>query len=120
MPSLLAGFSYTPKLLRCIMRRLNLELPKFRLELRYKLVRRRKPLVPEPIVPTLKHVNRKYRTGTLLGKFARYLTDHKSARRVFAGNLAALAVLTTFLPNVRAEDMTQSDQNVIQAHNTLV
>lgn len=101
------------------MKRLNLELPKFRLELRYKLVKRRKPLVAEPLLPSVKTVNKKYRSGSLVGKFVRHLSSHKNARRVFAGNLVAVAILTTFLPSAKAEDLSHADQNVIEAQNSL-
>lgn len=102
------------------MRKLNLELPRFRLELHYKLVKRRKPLIEEPLVPSVKQVKRKYRTGSLMGRFIRYVTSHKSTRRIFAGNLVALAFITTLLPTVKAEDLTQTEESVIEAQNSLV
>jgi murein DD-endopeptidase MepM/ murein hydrolase activator NlpD len=101
------------------MKRLNLELPKFRLELRYKLVKRRKPLVPEPLVPSVKTINRKYRSGTVLGKFVRHLASHRNTRRVFAGNLAAVVIATAFIPGAKIEVSAQAEENIIQVENTL-
>jgi murein DD-endopeptidase MepM/ murein hydrolase activator NlpD len=101
------------------MRKLNLELPKFRLELNFRLVKRRKPLIVEPIIPTRKVVNRKYRRGTFLGKIARHLGDHKSARKIFAGNLAAVVVATSFFPVTKVDAFTQVDETVIETENPL-
>ena len=85
----------------------------------YQLVKRRKPLVPEPIVPSIKKVHKKYRTGTLIGKLARHLSEHKSIRKFFAGNLAALVVTTSFIPGTKANDFSQAENVVIQASTNL-
>lgn len=106
------------------MKRLNLELPKFRLELKYRLVKRRKPLIEEPLVPSVKRINKKYRKGSFLGKIARYLSGHKIARKIFAGNLAAAVVAISFLPAANSSSVqaagNQSDEAVIQAENSLI
>lgn len=102
------------------MKRLNLELPKFRLELKYKLVKRRKPLISEPLVPSVKHINRKYRTGSIVGKFARHFTTHKRARTAFAGGLSAVVIATSFIPTVRAQDFSKTDASVIQTQTPLL
>lgn len=106
------------------MRKFNLELPKFRLELHMRLVKRRKPLVSEPLIPSVKVVNKKYRKGTLVGKVVRHVSEHKSARKVFAANLAVLIVASTALPifkttDVLADTQTQTDEVIIQTQNTL-
>lgn len=101
------------------MKKLSLELPKYRLMFHYQLIKRRKPLVPEPIVPSIKKVHRKYRTGTLLGKLARHISEHKSIRKFFAGNLAALVVTTSFIPSTKANDFSQADSPVIQSSTSL-
>lgn len=107
------------------MKRFSLELPKVRLELHYRLVKRRKPLVDEPIIPSVKAVKRKYRSGTLVARFVRYLSDHKSAKRIFAANLSVIVVAGTLLPSaqvgVKAADFNaQPSETVIQAQNTLI
>ena len=107
------------------MRKFSLELPKYRLQLHMKLVKRRKPLVDEPFVPTISVVNKKYRSGTLIGKVARHISGHKNVKRYFAANLSALVIAGTFLPvaqgNVQAAALDSTpDQTVIQTQNTLV
>lgn len=101
------------------MRKLSLELPKYRLQLHLKLIKRRKPLIDEPIIPTVKAVRRKYRAGSLIGKFIRYISEHKSARKIFAGNLAFIFIATSFIPTASANDTPQTDEAVIQAQTTL-
>jgi murein DD-endopeptidase MepM/ murein hydrolase activator NlpD len=84
----------------------NVELPKYRLQLHVRLVKRRKPLLDEPILPTPSEVKKKYRKGTFVGKLARYFADHKSIKKVFAANFAIVAIATSLIPqttNVQAE-----------------
>ncbi|KKQ92151.1 MAG: Peptidase M23 [Candidatus Woesebacteria bacterium GW2011_GWA2_40_7] len=107
------------------MKKFSLELPKYRLAMHFRLIKRRKPLLVEPIVPTVAIVNKKYKKGTLAGKFIRHVSGHKNARRIMAGNFAAFAVITSFLPfnqasNVNAfESSTLPDQVIIEPKNTL-
>jgi murein DD-endopeptidase MepM/ murein hydrolase activator NlpD len=106
------------------MRKFSLELPKYRLQLHMKLIKRRKPLLDEPIVPTSKLINKKYRSGTILGKVARHVTGHKSAKRFFAANLSALLIAGTFLPATQSSVQAaafdaEPDETVIQTQNTL-
>lgn len=103
------------------MRKFSLELPKFRLELQMKLIKRRKPLLPaEPIIPTQKIVNKKYHSGTKVGRFVRYFTDHKLARKIFAGNIATLFLVAVFVPTQNTEAFTETQpEAVIQIQNTL-
>ncbi len=104
-----------------IMRKFSLELPKYRLQLHMRLIKRRKPLVEEPFVPTVSRVKRKYHSGTLLGRFVRYIADHKSARKVFAANLAVTAAVISFIPgSTSAANIPATDETIIQAQNTLV
>jgi murein DD-endopeptidase MepM/ murein hydrolase activator NlpD len=84
----------------------NVELPKYRLQLNVRLIKRRKPLVAEPILPTASVVKRKYRKGTFAGRLARYFADHKNIRKVFAGSFAMITIATSLMPqtsNVQAE-----------------
>jgi murein DD-endopeptidase MepM/ murein hydrolase activator NlpD len=106
------------------MKKFSLELPKYRLQLHLKLVKRRKPLVEDPFLPTRSVVNKKYRSGTLLGKIVRHLSEHKSTKKFFAVNLSALVIAGTLLPaaqgNVQAAASdSQPDETVIQTQNTL-
>lgn len=101
------------------MKKLSLELPKYRLQLHFRFIKRRKPLVDPSIIPTAAVVNKKYRSGTLLGKVARHLGEHKAARKIFAANFAVFAIASAFLPTVKASTMPPSDETVIQAENPI-
>jgi murein DD-endopeptidase MepM/ murein hydrolase activator NlpD len=104
-----------------IMRKFSLELPKYRLQLHMKLVKRRKPLVDEPLVPNVSRVRRKYHSGTLLGRFVRYIADHKSARKIFATNMAVAAAVVSFIPGgATAANIPPTDETIVQSQNTLV
>jgi len=100
------------------MRKLNLELPKYRLQLHLKLIKRRKPLV-EPIVPTPKLVNKKYRAGTFLGRLARYLADHKSAKKVFASGFSVIAMMVTFYPQTSNFQAQAAGDVILEAQTNL-
>ncbi len=107
------------------MRKFNLELPKYRLQLHLKLIKRRKPLVSEPLMPTRALVKRKYRSGSLIGKLVRHISEHKSARKVIVSNMAAFVVVGSFLPGVQAQSTnsinqsSEPDETVIQTTNIL-
>ncbi|HET7099189.1 MAG TPA: M23 family metallopeptidase [Patescibacteria group bacterium] len=102
------------------MQKLSIELPKYRLMFNYRLVKRRKPLLDEPIIPAVKTIKKKYRTGTILGKFARYISEHRSVRKLFVGNMAAAVIATSFIPTVKINDVSASDEGIIQTQTQLV
>jgi len=85
-----------------------------------KLVKRRKPLLDEPLIPTVSDVKKKYRSGTLIGRFARHFSESKNTRKLVIGNLAAFVVATSFLPTVRPNTVLASDETVIQPTTQLV
>lgn len=86
-----------------------------------KLVKRRKPLLPpEPLIPTQKVVNKKYHSGTRLGRIVRYLSEHSLGRKIFAGNMAVVFMATAFIPQAQADVFTEEQpEAVIQIQNTL-
>lgn len=101
------------------MQKLSLELPKYRLAMHFRLIKRRKPLIEEPIIPSKKLINRRYRTGSLVGKLIRYFSEHKIARKVFTANFAAIVVISSFLPAGSTNVLAQSDTTVIEPETTL-
>lgn len=102
------------------MKKLNIELPKYRLAINFRFIKRRKPLVPEPIIPTAKIIHAKYRSGTSLGKLVRYVSDHKITRKFFAANFAALVVFSSFIPTSSSGVAAESDETLIQTEISLV
>lgn len=102
------------------MQKINLELPKYRLQLHLKLVKRRKPLLAEPILPARSVVNKKYRKGTFLGRLIRYFADHKSVRKVFAGSFAVVAMVASFTPQATRIQAEGSDATIIESQTNLI
>lgn len=94
------------------MRKINVELPKYRLQMQVKLVKRRKPLFPEPIIPKPSLVKKKYRKGTLVARMVRYVTDHKNASKAFAAAFAIISTTAAFIPQT-ANVQAQGSENVI-------
>lgn len=88
------------------MRRINVELPKYRLQMHVRLVKRRKPLLDKTFLPKPSDVKRKYRKGSFLGRLVRYFADHKNIRKVFASAFAVVTISTAFMPqpgNIQAQ-----------------
>lgn len=73
------------------MKKLSLELPKYRLQVGFKLIKRRKPLVSDPFIPTPKHL-KKYRAGSMFSRFFRYIFEHKNIKRILGANIAFMAI----------------------------
>jgi murein DD-endopeptidase MepM/ murein hydrolase activator NlpD len=101
------------------MKRYNVELPKYRLQLNLKLVRRRKPLLDEPIIPSASIVKRKYRTGSFLGRLARYFADHKNIRKIFTGAFTTIVIVTALIPQSGAIQTQAAENIVIESGTTL-
>lgn len=102
------------------MQKISLELPKYRLQLHLKLIKRRKPLLSEPILPTKSIVNKKYRRGTFVGRLVRYFADHKNIRKVLAANFAIVAITASFAPQTTNVQAQGSDTVVIESQTNLV
>ncbi len=79
----------------------------------------------EPLIPTRKLIRRKYRSGSLFGRIARHFSEHRSTRKVVVANMAAFAVIGSYLPMAQAQDVLslshseQVEETVIQAQNIL-
>jgi murein DD-endopeptidase MepM/ murein hydrolase activator NlpD len=101
------------------MRKINVELPKYRLQLNVKLVKRRKPLLEEPILPRPSVVRRKYRKGTFPGRLARYFADHKNIKKIIAVNFAFIAITTAFVPQSSGVQAQGSENIVIESETKL-
>ncbi len=104
------------------MKNLSINLPKYRLLLNLKLVKRRKAPLVEPLILTPKAVNRKYRRGTFISRFFRHVFEHKNISKLLGGNLAALAITGTLLPGATDASLNQkvTVNPVIESQNTLI
>lgn len=80
------------------MQKLTLHLPKYRLNMQFKLIKRRKSALDEPIIPTKKTLNLKYRVGGMTRKFLRHIFEHKRVKALLGGNIAFMLVASSFIP----------------------
>lgn len=80
------------------MKKLHIELPKYRLVLNLKMVKRRKSLFDEALIPTVSDVKKKYRKGSLVGRYFRHVFEHKGIKRAISGGIIAVVILTSFFP----------------------
>jgi murein DD-endopeptidase MepM/ murein hydrolase activator NlpD len=101
------------------MRHISLELPKYRIQLHIKLVKRRKSLL-ETIVPKPSEVRRQYRKGSFPGRLARYFADHRNLRKIFAANFAIVAVAAAFIPHTTNIQAQGEENIIIQSQTELV
>ncbi|OGM86560.1 hypothetical protein A2616_01500 [Candidatus Woesebacteria bacterium RIFOXYD1_FULL_33_11] len=53
----------------------------------------------EPIIPSVKLLNLKYRVGGTTRKFFRHLFEHKKVRALFGTNMALMIMASSFMPN---------------------
>lgn len=81
------------------MKKLILHLPKYRLTVNYKLTKRRKSSLDEPIIPTVKRLNLKYRVGGTTRKFFRHVFEHKRIKALLGSSMALMLVTSSFIPN---------------------
>lgn len=96
------------------MKKLSLELPKYRLNVSLTLTKRRKPLISEPIIPTPKQL-KKYRAGGMFSRFFRYIFEHKSIRKILGANIAFLAIASNAINGNAAYDFGGENEPVVSA-----
>ncbi len=81
------------------MQKLTLHLPKHRLIMQFRIAKRRKSALDEPIIPTKKILNLKYRVGGYTRKLIRHIFEHKAIKGVLGGNIALMLVASSFIPS---------------------
>lgn len=85
------------------MQKLSIELPKYRLQIGLKLIKRRKPLVAQdPLIPSTKHLKR-YRAGNMFSRFFRYIFERNTFKKLLGANIALMIAASTALPTVALE-----------------
>lgn len=52
----------------------------------------------EPLIPTTQIVKKKYRKGTLVGRFFRHIFEHKKINRALASGISLMVILTSYFP----------------------
>ncbi len=102
-------------------RKINIELPKYRLQMHVKVIKRRKPLLQldEPIIIRPSKIDKRYRTGTLPGKLVRYFTGHKNIRKIFASAFATFVAAMILVPHPQNIQAEASENVILEAETNL-
>jgi murein DD-endopeptidase MepM/ murein hydrolase activator NlpD len=67
--------------------------------MQFRIAKRRKSALDEPIIPTKKILNVKYHVGGLTRKLFRYIFEHKAIKKLFGTNIAFMLIASSFIPN---------------------
>lgn len=106
------------------MQSLILHLPKYRLAIQYKLIKRRKSALDESLIPTKKTLNLKYRVGGITRKFFRHIFEHKSVKALLGGNIAFMLVASSLVPtntlgSINLDEITTIPESNTPIHTTI-
>lgn len=66
--------------------------------MQFRLAKRRKSTLDEPIIPTRKRLNVKYHVGGITRKFFRHIFEHKAVKKLLGTNIALMLIASTFIP----------------------
>jgi murein DD-endopeptidase MepM/ murein hydrolase activator NlpD len=82
------------------MLKLSLNLPKYRLHLNLKMIKRRKGFVEEAILPEIEGIKKakKENKKSKISFLFRYIFEHKNIKKFLGANLALILLLTSFIP----------------------
>jgi murein DD-endopeptidase MepM/ murein hydrolase activator NlpD len=66
--------------------------------MQFRIAKRRKSALDEPIIPTKKRLNLKYHVGGYTRKFIRHIFEHKAVKKLLGTNIAFMLVASSFIP----------------------
>lgn len=66
--------------------------------MQFRIAKRRKSALDEPIIPTRKILNLKYHVGGPVRKFIRHIFEHKAVKKLLGTNIALMLVASSFVP----------------------
>lgn len=106
------------------MQKLTLHLPKYRLDMQFKLAKRRRSYLDEPIIPTKKRLNLKYHVGSITRKFFRHIFEHKTVKKLLGANIAFMLVASSLIPtntlgSNTSNEITAISEAEVQIHTTI-
>lgn len=86
--------------------------------MQFKLIKRRKSALDEPIIPTRKSLNLKYHVGGPVRKFIRHIFEHKGVKKILGGNIALMLVASSFMPTNTLGSNTEAEVTMISGSET--
>lgn len=66
--------------------------------MQFRIAKRRKSALDEPIIPTRKRLNVKYHVGGYAHKLLRHVFEHKAVKKILGTNIAFMLVASSFIP----------------------
>lgn len=99
------------------MKKIFLTLPKYRLAVQYRFIKRRKSSVDEAIIPTPKMLRKKYRVGGYTKRFFRHIFEHKRVKKLLGVNIALMLVATSFMPTSTLGKVIEEENIVITTNS---
>ncbi len=101
------------------MQKITLHLPKHRLYLQFRIAKKRKSALDEPIIPSRKRLNIKYHVGGYTRKFIRHIFEHKAVKKLLGTNIALMLVVSSFVPtNTLGSNNSQAEITAVVGTET--
>lgn len=66
--------------------------------MQFRIAKRRKSALDEPIIPTKKRLNLKYHVGGYTRKLFRHIFEHRAVKKLLGTNIALMLVASSFIP----------------------
>ncbi len=82
--------------------------------MQFRIAKRRKSFLDEPIIPSRKRLNLKYHVGGSTRKFFRYIFEHKAIKKILGTNIAFMLVTSSFVPTLASNDSKVLGTNIIK------
>lgn len=102
------------------MQKLAIELPKYRIVLHLRAIKKRKSIFEEALVPRVADVKKKYRKGNLMSRYFRHIFEHKSIKKVLSGSFTFVVIATSLVPQTNTLTQGIAEEPIVQVQNTLV
>jgi murein DD-endopeptidase MepM/ murein hydrolase activator NlpD len=87
--------------------------------MQFRLAKRRKSALDEPIIPTKKRLNLKYHVGGITRKFFRYIFEHKAVKKLLGANIALMLVASSFVPTLASNEPKVLGTSVIRTETPI-
>ena len=77
--------------------------------------------MPEPFIPDSSTIKAKYRSGTLVARFARHIFGHKNVGKAFGAVISIVAILSAYFPPAQSSlAQGNPETTIIQSENVVL
>jgi len=96
------------------MRKISINLPKHRLDL--KVIKRRSENISKPLIPSISQI-KKTKSGNKISRFFRHIFENKKIQKIFGTNIALMVLATSFIPKDTLGQ--EPSENIVIAEATI-